>query len=1802
MQRICTLVLLAAILAFGCGDRGDPRPAADGGPGKLPLDVRQAALQDGKPRDDAPPPLPAGDSLTPSLPPMSDKEAYDFSFQKAIGHVARREYAEALAALKEAQKKEDTGAVQREMDRVAALVAQQEAGEKAASDVKAVLDDGKPEVAAKLAQDALSQFGGGDQGAPLTRLQTQAEAEVTAEAGNPAVRRATLKASAEAALAEGNLRAALVAMEQAQAIAADEAMAAQLDGLRAKLADYDDNRRRALEARRDAARMEESLTRLKAAKAVWDTLQIRQEIDEAVLVLERRRDRLSVADFEVRGDVGLPAAGKAVAEELLGRFKGRYDLVERGQLAKLADELKLESGDLLEGGAGRRELGRLARVRYLVVGSVTPLAGITVQARLVEAGTGLIVQTARVSAPTPEALMPRLKDLAVMLQMDDAAKAAYEEKLIGATEALKPLAATAVEDIPPPPPPPPAVALALGEPAPPPPPPPILTFTPRPPDLGGVVIADFAPARLPPLLVADAPPPPPPVAFGLVIARDRPRRNRMLRLSLELGDNLFRRGRFREAQRHFGLALTLAGPRREISLRLDACRDAAPPPPPPVVVVAPAPVLVAPSPFVVVAPPPPPVVFVAPPRPRMAVFAFVPSNPRLVPERGGEILADQMAGYFGGQYEVVDRGEVSWYMGRLGITMKDVLGDPIARRALSESLNTRFFLFTTLRETASMDAEAHLIDARSDVRTASASIHVQDDKELKLRLGEIAGQLGAKPAARKEMARAGAASEKALNEARALVAKEPAKAAAIATAALKAAPDSVALRTLQAEALRRQRIAAYEASRRKDQAARALAAEAAKKRQQELAIETAQARLKAEAAAKTRSAAQVAEARARRDKAAVALQARAKAASAKGDSRLAVSLLQSASTLRPSESAFQELAKAKVQAAADSQKAAQALDAKRLAAGQKQREAAAARVGKERKSRQAAQAEQKKSHDAHVARLRDGYVKQGRAALKAGKPAEALAAAQAAQKAQASPEAAKLLSESQHALSLASAKGAAEKRKLEQEQAARVARDAATAKKRSLYASSLDAGAADAKAGRYGEAVAKYEAASKLFPGDPVAANGLKAARELKSRQEAAARASAGAAQKRKDHLTQLSAQARAAEGKRDFRKAADLWREAARLAPGDLALQAAMHKAEGGRDAEASRARREMEEKGRKAAVARLVAAGKKARTPREAIDAYRRALAQDPANAEARSLLAKAEASLPRPVDPQSKKRQDDHRLAVAAGDAALKANDPKGAANAYREALRLVPGDPAAKAKLANAEKLFRASLEREDRARMDAAYAKEFAAGSALSRQGKFAQAVAAFDRALAAKPGDKQALLGQRLAQDGLKPKPADPAKAAYDKAMSQAGALMAKKDYRDAQAWYGEALKHRPADKAALEGKARAAALLVPKPDPKKTLYDRAMSAAGALMAKKDYAGAIRSYDAALKNLPGDRAAMDGKARATALMTPPADPAKAAYDKAMSQAGALMAKKDYRDAQAWYGEALKHRPGDKAALEGKARAAALLAPKPDPKRTLYDRAMSAAGALMAKKDYAGAIRSYDAALKNVPGDRAASDGKARATALMTPKPDSRKAAYDKAMSQGRAAAARKEWMAASAAYAEALKQHPADPAATRGQAQADAAYREQAYQAWLNRGQALLAAKKHAEAAAAFDNALKARPGDKAAIAGKQAALAAAKPAPPPKPPAAGIAVYNAQFAAARDLEKKAKWADASAHYAAALSAVAADPKHAREQAAAYAGIGRSEQAQKQFAKAIKAYDEALKRDPKDAASAAALARARKGM
>src|SRR5262245_39442300 len=634
--------------------------------------------------------------VLPTLSAPTGADKYEAALSRAFLLMAEGKDKEALDALNEARAAQETDFVKSEIDRLQARNTRKEAALKAADAIKEVIDAGKGPEASKLAADALAQYGDSDLAEKFTGLKLQADALISVSLEDRARGERFLR-EAEAARKDNNIRAAVLAYEQAVATGADVGAAKDTyESLRTKLQDYDDNRAKAAELRKEPQQLEQAVTVLKVAAESWDTPQVRQEISEAELAINNRKDRVAVADFEVINDIGIPRAGHAIAEELVGHFRPRFDVVERSMVQAVLTGMKLEHGELAVNDTARTEFGKLAKARYVVLGSVNRLSGIHVNARLVDTQTGLVAQTARIVATSPEEMTNRLPALARMLQMTDDEKRSYERQL---AEQAKPVAPPPPAAAIPPPPQPPAPEVA--------PPAPVVVFTPRPPDFGRVVAADFDGFRV----VDVAAPPPPPV---VVVEAPPVVRDRAFFVAVEVGDNLFRRGEFRAALRHFEFALALNPGHADIRLRVMQCQPLCPPP-----------------------------VVVVQTRPRLVVLPFAEFHdpfavPSSIPQGLGIWTADAIAPYFAGTYDVVDRGEVFWWMGRLGLSMRDVLTNPEARLCLGRALGARYFLMGSLREVASFDVTTHVIDAELNAQTLGARIRVNNAAELRFRLAELA--------------------------------------------------------------------------------------------------------------------------------------------------------------------------------------------------------------------------------------------------------------------------------------------------------------------------------------------------------------------------------------------------------------------------------------------------------------------------------------------------------------------------------------------------------------------------------------------------------------------------------------------------------------------------------------------------------------------------------------------------------------------------------------------------------------------------------------------------------------------------------------------------------------------------------------------------------------------------------------------------------------------------------------------------------------------------------------------------------
>jgi len=135
--------------------------------------------------------------------------------------------------------------------------------------------------------------------------------------------------------------------------------------------------------------------------------------------------RLAVAEFEVLGDVRFPDAGRIASDLLQSQFDTtRFRLVDRTLLTTLLADQGLDIAQIVGAPLALRD-ARIGDIRYLVVGTIVQMDTLNVSARLVDVGTGDVVQTAEAVAEDQNGLRAALAEVAAILQMTDEEKAGY---------------------------------------------------------------------------------------------------------------------------------------------------------------------------------------------------------------------------------------------------------------------------------------------------------------------------------------------------------------------------------------------------------------------------------------------------------------------------------------------------------------------------------------------------------------------------------------------------------------------------------------------------------------------------------------------------------------------------------------------------------------------------------------------------------------------------------------------------------------------------------------------------------------------------------------------------------------------------------------------------------------------------------------------------------------------------------------------------------------------------------------------------------------------------------------------------------------------------------------------------------------------------------------------------------------------------------------------------------------------------------------------------------------------------------
>ena len=953
-RTVGIIAMLSLTLLAGCG-KEEP---------KAPVVIREESR--------GPAELPFVDVPAVSLSPQ---QRYQNSIAQAFRMLAEKNEPAALVAFRDALAVQVNDFVNGEIARLEARQAKSSVAERTASDIQTVLASGNANEAARLAGEALAQYGDSDALPRLVALKRQADALLTTQLQDQSAKQRFLE-EAEAARKAQNYRVALLSFDQAMASGVNvAAVKLTYDDLRERINAYDAKRQRAAMLRRDATQLEEAIAALEEARQAWDTPQVRQEIDDCKLAMANRRDRLAVADFEVIGDVGLPLAGRTIAEEILPHFMGRFDLVERSRVNAILTDLKLDADDLNGNDISRGELGRLARARYVVVGSVSRLYGVSVNARLVDVQSGLIVQTARIVAGSPAELSGKLPSLARILQMTDEQKLAHERELAKAATIAP--APTVV---------PPAPVRAAPEET-----QPILVTTNRLPEFGAVVADDFG--RIPP---------PASQPQAIVIADSSPARQRAFFIAIELGDNLYRRGRYPEAYRQYEFALGLSPGREDVLIRLNNCR---PHLLPPVVIV---------------------------PRQRLAVLPFAEiGTPGFVPPGLGAFTASALAPYFATQFDLVDTGEVFWWMGRLNMSVRDVLVDPSARLLLARAMDVRFMLLGNLVETFSFNANTYLVDAEFNAVVGSATVHARNPHELKLRLADLARGTLVPPAQRAVVVQENVVVERRIQEAQLQLGKGNFKIAiGVFKEVLVQQPQNVQARHELIEVERQQRLFDLEKAR-------------AQSYQQNFSHQQAELQQQAalEAEARRQAALRVqfdAEALARQQQQAqVQLIVQGRDAVKNRNFAIAINFFESAKSMRRTAEIDQELAAVRAEAA-DAERLRQVQEeAAREEALRQQRaqEAEAAKVAvlAEQQRRKQAERERREAEEAKSRVAYDRLIDQAQQARAKGDWATAVNTLQTARTLRPSPEVEQLVSAAliDQARADAENKGAEERKKLE---------------------------------------------------------------------------------------------------------------------------------------------------------------------------------------------------------------------------------------------------------------------------------------------------------------------------------------------------------------------------------------------------------------------------------------------------------------------------------------------------------------------------------------------------------------------------------------------------------------------------------------------------------------------------------------------------------------------------------------------------------------------------------------------------
>jgi LSD1 subclass zinc finger protein len=350
------------------------------------------------------------------------------------------------------------------------------------------------------------------------------------------------------------------------------------------------------------------------------------------------------------------------------------------------------------------------------------------------------------------------------------------------------------------------------------------------------------------------------------------------------------------------------------------------------------------------------------------------------------------------------------------------------------------------------------------------------------------------------------------------------------------------------------------------------------------------------------------------------------------------------------------------------------------------------------------------------------------------------------------------------------------------------------------------------------------------------------------------------------------------------------------------------------------------------------------------------------------------------------------------------------------------------------------------------------------------------------------------------------------ARANYALAIARAQAAEAAQRWDEADQAFREALRLRPNDPLATQGIARLNAIRAEE------LYAAAMQRGQQAEAARQWATAQQAYTEALQRKPNDPAATTALQRVNfqlammraneapnpaaaqaaiqeALRINPHDPAAIAlnrrleeqklndaYNQLIQRAAQAERAGDLAGALRLYDEAARLKPGDPIAAEAKRRLAAQTAAAQQAAQ--YDQAMTRGLQAEQRRDWNGAINAYNDALRVKPNDPTATASIRRILDLQ------QNDRYSVAMERARQAEQRRDLQSAEAAYKDALRIKPNDPAATAALQRLGDLSRQMDYDSAINNAARAEQARQWSSARNYYNQALAIRPNDPAARQG----------------------------------------------------------------------------------------------------------------